>query len=538
VGGGILNAGGTLDLSDILLTGNVASADNALGGAVFSTGTGASLSVARSRFCGNQAVGTALAAGGAIADDVGVVLTVRDSTFAGNVASGGGFLSIGGAVSNGVTNGGGTVSVAHSTFLDNQAIGGDGTADTGFLGGIAAGGAIVNDFLGSLALTGCSFGFNLAQAGAGAVPNVPGPVAAGFAFGGAIVAGDPFAPFPSTLTVRHCDFLGNQAVGGAGLAGEGGFGGGGDGGAIDAESSVPGSTLVIDQSSFTANAGVGGRGADGVGGGDGGEGGFGEGGAIRTSDTSATITASDFRGNSALSGNGGNGDGIGKGGEGGTAFGGTLEIDTSSILTISNSQICDSVAGGGNGGTGGPLGGDGGAGGMGVGGAIDSSPDPTVYADHLWVQHTAALGGAGGTAGGAGNGGAGGDALGGAIDLLFDTQSRNALLRNCTFWDNQAVGGEAGAALGTGTGGNGGTAQGGALDVGPLESVVVLDTLFANDVALGGNGGTGPTPGTKGQGLGGAIFNAGSLVLNRQTKFQHNFASTADDDISGPFSVI
>src|SRR5262249_23327159 len=161
-------------------------------------------------------------------------------------------------------------------------------------------GAILNDFNGTAAITGCSFLFNVARGGAGAIPNVPGIVPFGFGFGGAIEGGNPFGPFPSSLTVSRSDFLGNPAEGGVGLAEEGGFGGGGYGGAINTESSVPGSTAAIDHSCFTANVGLGGRGSDGVNGDDGGEGGFGEGGAIRTDDTHVAIIQSAFRHNAAL----------------------------------------------------------------------------------------------------------------------------------------------------------------------------------------------------------------------------------------------
>jgi hypothetical protein len=65
-----------------------------------------------------------------------------------------------------------------------------------------------------------------------------------------------------------------------------------------------------------------------------------------------------------------------------------------------------------------------------------------------------------------------------------------------------------------------------------------IDTLFADNSTFGGDGGTGATSGTAGQGLGGAIFNGGSLVINRRTKFSDDFASTAADDIYGPFGVI
>jgi hypothetical protein len=545
-GGGILNVGGSLDLDHMLFVGNLASADNAVGGAVFSTGAGASLSVEHSGFLGNQARGAVLAAGGAIADDSGVGLTVSDSTFVGNVASGGGFASVGGAISNGVSDGGGPATVSGSMFLANQATGGDGTPDTGFIGGIGAGGAIFNDLLGAATVAGSFFGANVAQGGAGAQANVEVNTSeGGFGFGGAIESGNPFAPFPTALNISQSDFVGNQAVGGRALEGEGGNGGSGMGGAINCASIVPGASAVIDQCRFTANEGVGARGADGVNGGNGGQGGTGEAGAIRVSgdlggvdNFDLSITATVFRNNAAVSGDGGDADGAGNGGSGGSGFAGTLEIDDNSTLSISHTQIYDSISLGGKGGKGGPLSGNGGSGGAGIGGAIDSDPTPSITADHLVIERCTALGGAGGPATGTGLGGAGGDAVGGAIDLIFLDNNGNILLRDCSLRDNRAVAGIGGAGLGTGTGGNGGNAKGGALYIDPRESAVVLDTVFTDNSAIGGNGGAGATNAADGQGLGGAIFNSGSLTINQGTKFHDNFASTADDDISGPFNVI
>src|SRR5262249_22516998 len=161
--------------------------------------------------------------------------------------------------------------------------------------------------------------------------------------------------------------------------------------------------------------------------------------------------------------------------------------------------------------------------------------NPFLNADHLSVQGCSAIGGAGGTATGTGNGGAGGDAGGGAIDILvlFVADSGGSLqLPPCTLLDNKGPCGDGGGTLGSGLGGNGGNAEGGAVFLDPLASGVILDSAFVGDAALGGSGGGGAIPGTDGQGLGGAIFNGGSLVINRRTTFRHDLASTADNDVS------
>jgi hypothetical protein len=156
-----------------------------------------------------------------------------------------------------------------------------------------------------------------------------------------------------------------------------------------------------------------------------------------------------------------------------------------------------------------------------MGGAVYADPDTAMTTDHLWVQYAVALGGTGG------------DALGGAIDLLFLDTSGSIRLRHCTLPDNQAVGGYGDAARASAvTVAMPGAARSISIQWrAPLSSTRYLRiTALSSETAARGRPAARPA-----QASVGAIFNAGSLVNNRRTKFSDDFASTAADDIYGPF---
>jgi hypothetical protein len=183
IGGAIKNGGGSLTVNDSSFIGNTAAGDpgtyGAEGGAVFNQSSAATF--IRCILTGNQAIagdgGTTnsidldLGGGGAIWSEGNSLLTVEQSTFTGNQARGGnggtgtgskGFIGLGsgGAILN---FGNATLVVDASTFTSNQAIGGSHTSGTGAGLGMTSGGCIQNE--GTATITNSSFGQNNALAG-------------------------------------------------------------------------------------------------------------------------------------------------------------------------------------------------------------------------------------------------------------------------------------------------------------------------------------------------------------------------------------
>src|SRR5262245_5947979 len=148
-GGGIWNAGGSLSLSQVIVSQNQAlgaPGNLGQGGGVFNQG--GALTVEHSTFSGNVAIGglrlgapVSQGRGGGINSDQGATTTVTYSTFSDNTAIGGagalgvvGSQGAGGGLFNGPRS---ALIVSHSTFTRNQAIGGAGGA--GRAGGDANG---------------------------------------------------------------------------------------------------------------------------------------------------------------------------------------------------------------------------------------------------------------------------------------------------------------------------------------------------------------------------------------------------------------
>jgi hypothetical protein len=194
--------------------------------------------------------------------------SVSDSTFVDNRATGGAAgagasrAGIGGAVANAT----GTLAVSRSEFRDNLAVGGlGGSAPGGF--GTGAGGAIGNVArLGDAILTvsHSTFVYNEAvggDAGTGApAQDGRGGAIANYLFGGLT----PPVTVAATASVDHSALLGNRAVGGAGPTG-----GNGQGGGI---ANLNGGTLMVTGSLIALNHAVGGAGT--------GTGGNGQGGGV------------------------------------------------------------------------------------------------------------------------------------------------------------------------------------------------------------------------------------------------------------------
>jgi hypothetical protein len=228
-----------------------------------------------------------------------------------------------------------------------------------------------------------------------------------------------------------------------------------------------------------------------------------------------TILDSTLSGNTAQGGNGpGGNNNIGSAARGGSIYfeGGTLNI--------SGSRIDLSAAKGGNG-TAVPQDGmlNGGFGGPAQGGGVWVGAG-TVNISNTTFEITVANGGDSG-AGGNGSGPAGAADGGGLYTL------GNGVVSNSTFHLAGATGGNAGDAFGPGCigahiGGDGGGARGGAIfaDGG---SMIINTSTFANNFAIGGNGGNGGQTdgllncgmhGAGGLAFGGAIANNNAATVN------------------------
>jgi hypothetical protein len=502
-------SGGNVAIADLTISGGLAtssSPNGSNGGGIYHGG--GTLTLSRDVLAGNEADGTAagdFGYGGALLNAPGATLSIDSSTFTGNVATGDG-KGRGGALFNY-----GTATVAGSDFTDNQALGGTNGANITSSG---SGGAIAN--LGSVAVSPTSpitaasltvsdstFTENLAQGSAG--------IAGG---GGAIwnryanAPGDNAVAITDSVVVTDSTFTGNRAVGGAGSAGAGGWGLGGAF-VVQSNGATPAlgdnavlATLSVSGSTFTDNEAVGGGG-----------GGRGVGAGIWTNGdlASTTVTASKFAGNQAIGASGGSGsgifasDGMAIGGGIGTGFGGSLSVSDS--LFNGNRAL-------------------GGSGGDAWGGGIanfasmfDSASVSATISKSVFVNNQAV-------------GGAGGSGLGGALfnggTAVFGTEAPPFTLTmtvsDSVLVHNQAIGGDAIV-------GNGGDGEGGGLFNGlGTPTATLSDTVITANQALGGEAGTG---GADGQGIGGGIYNTGTVFVHKVV-IEGNKASTSNDNVFGP----
>ncbi len=439
-----------------------------------------------------------------------------------NVASGA--LGAGGAIANEF---GGTLIVTHSELHDNTA--------TGIL--IASGGAITYDIGPSLDGDGTpgqpvinishsNFSNNRAIALV-ADPSVAGDFApfAGFAFGGAV------SNLAGNATITHSHFDNNSVEGGSGASGNpGGFANGGaiysdDFSPFDGVPPVLGrdSSLTVSHSTFDGNGSTGGVGDTGL------PGGVAAGGAISVSiaflEEAANIQHSLFVHNTATGGAGG-----AEGGAGGAALGGALSVLAGAEVSVANSRFSHNTAQGGDGAAGGD-GGSGTGGAIGLGRIVTAVPTPlegllpSLAIRRSSITHNAARGGAGGDGGNGGNGNGGG---------LGVTQGASANVVGALIVRNQAVGGAGGAD------GNGGNGQGGGVYNSGSNTSLARTSVFLNYAKAGAAG----AGGADGQGLGGGLFNTdeddllGTLSVDRLTRLltRFNHADDAGDNVFGDLS--
>lgn len=470
----------------------------AFGGGIYNLGS--TITLSRVRMVDNQAgdgTSSVIGAGGAIANEFGGTLTVSHSHFSGNLALGVSIAS-GGAITQDIGpsfddmglpddgTGPATLWVSHSTFQDNRSE------------------ALENN------------------------PAAVGDLApfAGFAFGGAI------ANFASHATVTHTTFVGNTAKSGDGMNGN--QGGTGSGGAIktsdfspfDADAvpgqagpntdGIPGrnSSLLIEHSRFFENSVMGGTGDGDA------QGGAANGGAVSGSigffPETGIIRHSTFESNTATGGEGGM-----NGGKGGTGTGGAIAAVSGTSFQVERCRFFDNTSKGGQGGEAG-RGGDGRGGAIGLANLVTSvqTPDGANLFDALpsrveinrssFLRNQAAAG-FGGENGWDGNG------LGGAIGL---SNGASGEVSHSSIQKNWAEG------LG------GGIYNTGSLDVekttirgnqaiGNANSIIIASPAFQ---IVGG-------------GKGGGIANYGSLEL-RRVDVVDNHAIGADDASSGTNSFL
>jgi hypothetical protein len=235
---------------------------------------------------------------------------------------------------------------------------------------------------------------------------------------------------------------------------------------------------------------------------------------------SVTVSASRFTGNAASGGNGGTfNNGAGSNAQGGSIYfaGGTLSINRT---RFANSNATGGIGGSQdqNGQT------NGGFGGFAQGGGVWAGGGNVTVTDTSFSSTTAN----GGNSGTGGNGvNPGGDASGGGVYSLASTT-----INTSTFELAAANGGHGGHAfgstcLGGHTAGDGGAARGGAV-LADGGTMIVNTSTFANNQAIGGNGGNGGQTngglncgqhGAGGLAHGGAIVNnnAATLTIDHST---------------------
>src|SRR5208282_3951711 len=219
--------------------------------------------------------------------------------------------------------------------IGNQAVGANGASDVvQRFGGQALGGAIANAAA-PLTIANSTFTDNQAKGGNGGnnLNGIDGAPAVGFTDGGAIVN-----VFFGALTVTNTTFTGNQALGGSG--GPGYTGGTGFGGGFNNNAD---STAMVSYALFLDNQAVGGAGGSGAAGGVGAGGALANGGgfgpfllaAIGGGNDSSSLAL----GNSTLIANVAQGGAGGAGGNGGNGLGGGVYNDTFTTLTLTQSTV-------------------------------------------------------------------------------------------------------------------------------------------------------------------------------------------------------
>jgi len=478
-GGGILvDAGASLNLDQVVVAKNSASADSA----------------------GNYGNGGGIENEGS--------LTVTQSLFTNNVASGGEYAApITGTITEGSAGGaidsqGPSLTVTTTAFTCNQAVGpatGTGEGNGGAINTSSAATITCSTFTGNEAL--------------GRTTN-----------GGALSTGENETFAAPSLALSNCTFTGNEAVGANGANNSAAlFGGEALGGAV-----ANAGPLTVANSTFTDNMAKGGDQGDNVGGVDTNPV-LGEswGGGMVNFASVLTITNTTFSGNRAIGGNS-------AAGPGAPAAGGGLASEIFANTTLTDVSFVGNQAIGGSGGSSSP--GYPGTGGSGFGGGFYNGVESTATVSDALFSGNLAKGGAGGSgaAGGVGAGGAMANGGGtGAFEVAFlglGTDTSSLSLDASTLILNVAHGGAGGA------GGNGGNGSGGGVYVLGTTTASIDATLIAFDAALGGSSGTG---GASGQGSGGGLYidTGAGVTLSKSSRVLFNLASTSADDIFGVYTV-
>ena len=383
-GSAILNAGGTVNLTGVTLSGNTATAggvnNDALspkagGGAIFNRG--GTVNAANCSFAGNTAMtpyssymggaSNVLVYGGAIRNEAGQI-NLRSCAFVGNLATGGGtpaayFAIPGDTGRGGAIHNSGTLAVDLCIFTGNAATGGATGGPTldsaGISGSEGSGGAIYNQ--GTLMVDRTTLGGNTATGGTGGAGGTGDPTATlnGFPGGTGGAANGAAICNLGSFWITHSTLVSNVVTSGAGGAGgsgaqdmdmggngaRGGNGGSGLGGALfnTGAASLVNCTIAFN----TGSGGSGGKGGSGAGyrglyggGGAGGNGGSGFGGV----DGTCNLTNCTVAGNCGYAGSGGAGGGVvagdpaapGAPGLNGVAWGGTTCSALVNTLIASN----------------------------------------------------------------------------------------------------------------------------------------------------------------------------------------------------------
>lgn len=436
-GGAILNSGGSLFLSQVVVSNNQAvgiAGRPGRGGGVANLANG-TLTVADSVFSQNQAVGgsDARGVGGGIGN-LSSHMALTRSSFIENEARGGeSQMGFGGGVYQADPSGTPVGTISGCTFIGNRAIGGDNGVVAGDQqfetrsGGLGGG---VGNSRGMLNVENSVFTANLAQGGNGAVA---APTARdynlSFGYGGGLLN------FDGTVNVRGSTFRGNVAHGGSNaqaLFGRGHVGDGSGGGMIN----LDGANGTVTYSTFDHNEARGGD--NNVGGTSlfGGVGafivGWGLGGAItnegwnREKGTTLTVSNLTLMHNQALGGVGNSGNPLAGAGIGG----GLVAWWIASTVTIQSSTFSHNKAAGN-------------AGDNGQGGAVASVFGSVINVVGSGLSHNLALGGDN-------SDGAGGNGLGGGAYIDGFSTVR---LQTTDVTGNHANAGEGSTSDGVGIGG-------------------------------------------------------------------------------------
>ena len=381
----------------------------------------------------------------------GVNLTVLSCSFTGNQAnSGGGNSAVGGAID---TSPDDTATISGSQFISNSAIG-------NAVGATVLGGAVNNN---------------------------------------------------QTMTIDHCLFTGNSAVGGPMPDGVHHFGGA-QGGAIRT-GGVPGVILTLSNSIVADNEAIGGSGGSTL---TFLRTGYAYGGGICNNSagtlnvTGCTVTTNQAIGGASASGTGG------------FAQGGGIQNFFQCRLNLRDSTISSNHCQGGQGASGY-------AGGLAAAGGIGSDNGAIAILTNSTITLNECLGGPGGA------GANGGEAVGGGIANAYftffgATDASSLIMSNCQVVGNVAQGGTAGSSA------VGGDGLGGGLYA--ASGTIVLEAVLVNsNQSQGGGDGQGNTTGN---GLGGGVYVDPSATATAYTEtiIAGNQASKDNNDVWGTITMV